>query len=149
MADSKTSNNLFPGIGIGLLLGIAISWTFGQLRGEHPSGGQPGTLESGSLTAPDPHTVATASLSDRLAVTLGRGTRETGYIQYPVVVNNQTGQALFYVEASCIFYDKSGEVVSTGLMNWMQVSAGAKVSGHMNVEGADPYRYECRGAAKE
>lgn len=148
MADvtptAKTKDRFLPGIGVGFLLGALTSCVIGN------AGTSGGSSTGATTTAPA--TVAAiaeppaAPAVDQLPVTLGRGTREYGRTQYPIVVENGTGADQRYIQATCTFYAKGDQVVASEFTNWTNVPAGAKVSGNLRVEPADAERYECRAS---
>jgi hypothetical protein len=88
-----------------------------------------------------------SAASANLKVTLGRGSRKYGTTTYPVVVENDTGGALSYLEARCTFYDAAGQLVETQFTNWTNVAPGERASGSIRVDAADVDKYECVGKA--
>jgi hypothetical protein len=57
--------------------------------------------------------------------------QEGGYIAFPVVVENKTGQPLSYVQVDCEFYNSDGKLMNTAYTNWSGIALDARMSGEI------------------
>lgn len=123
-------------IGAIVLGGLAMLWMSGIGA---PSARPVATVAQSRVNA----AAEIAALGAQLPVTLGKGSRDYGYTTYPIVVENRTGRALGYVQATCSFYDEDGDLIASEMTNWTNVAPGARASGTLVTQITGEKRYEC------
>ncbi|MGH7024163.1 MAG: FxLYD domain-containing protein [Caulobacteraceae bacterium] len=134
-APRPAKDRFLPGLLVGGLVGLLAGYFLAASQSASTSSGTP-IPPAGATSVAGPNAGASSpSSAGALTITLGRAREEGEFLIFPLVIHNNTAEALSYAEADCAFYGKDNTLLAHAMTNMTDLGAGSEGSNDLMVQG--------------